>query len=188
MHDALIKNLQRYVTVSPDEASTIRALFTYRKYRKRQFIIQEGDVVRHESYVVRGLARIYEVDLKGKEHILQFGPEDWWVGDLYSFLTETASRYAIDCLEDTELLQISRPDLEQLYVRVPSMERCFRIMIQNAFIAATQRVSANLARTAGQRYEDFLARYPEIEKRVPDHQIASYLGITPQSLSRIRAR
>jgi len=188
MHEPLIKNLQRYVPVSADEAAMIRALFTYRKYRKRQFIIQEGDVVRYESYVLRGLTRIYEVGPKGKEHIIQFGPEDWWVGDLYSFLTETPSRYAIDCLEDTELLQISRPDLERLYVQVPSMERCFRIMIQNAFIAATQRVSANLARTAAQRYEDFLSRYPDIDRRVPDHQIASYLGITPQSLSRIRSR
>jgi CRP-like cAMP-binding protein len=188
MHDALVKNLQRYVPVSDAEATTISALFTHRKFRKRQFISQEGDIARYDSYVLRGLTRIYEVDRKGKEHVIQFGPEDWWVGDLYSFLTETPSAYAIDCLEDTEILQISRPDLEQLYVQVPSMERCFRIMIQNAYIAATQRVSANLTKSAGQRYEDFLTRYPHIGERVPDRQIASYLGITPQSLSRIRAR
>jgi CRP-like cAMP-binding protein len=188
MHDALIKNLRRYAPVSDDDAATIQNLFTHRKFRKRQFISQEGDIVRYESYVVQGLTRTYEVDQKGKEHVIQFGPEDWWIGDLYSFLTETPSGYAIDCLEDTEILQVSRPDLERLYVQVPTMERCFRIMIQNAFIAATQRVSANLTRSAGQRYEDFLSRYPHIGQRVPDHQIASYLGITPQSLSRIRTR
>jgi CRP-like cAMP-binding protein len=188
MHDALIRNLQRYVPVSGQDAAIIQDLFTPRKFRRRQFVLQEGDTVRYDSYVVQGLTRVYEIDQKGKEHVIQFGPEDWWVGDLYSFLTETPSVYSIDCLEDTELLQISRADLEQLYARVPSMERCFRIMIQNAYIAATQRVSANLTKTATQRYEDFLSRYPHIGERVPDRQIASYLGITPQSLSRIRAR
>jgi len=188
MYNALIKNLQRYASLSGEDVETVQALFTHRKFRKRQFIIQEGDVVRFDSYVVRGLTRTYQVAPDGKEHVIQFGPEDWWVGDLYSFLTETPSRYAIDCIEETELLQISRADLETLYTRVPSMERCFRIMIQNAYIAATQRVAANLSRTATQRYEDFLAQYPHIGSRVPDHQIASYLGITPQSLSRIRAR
>lgn len=188
MYDTLIKNLGRHVEVGRQESAVIRELFTPRKFRKRQFILQEGDVARFESYVVSGLTRIYEVDKKGQEHIIQFGPEDWWVGDLYSFLTETPSRYAIDCLEETELLQVSKANLERLYKRVPAMERCFRIMIQNAFIASTQRVAASLAKTAAERYRDFITQYPHIGRRVPDHQIAAYLGITPQSLSRIRSK
>jgi CRP-like cAMP-binding protein len=188
MYDELIRNLRRYVPLADVDIRAIHSLFTSRKFRRRQFILQEGDIIRFESFMVRGLTRTYEIDRKGREHIIQFGLEDWWIGDLYSFLTETPSRYAIDCLEDTEILQISRVNLEQLYATVPSMERCFRIMIQNAFIAATHRLAANLAKTAGERYEAFLNQYPQIGSRVPDRQIAAYLGITPQSLSRIRSR
>jgi CRP-like cAMP-binding protein len=134
------------------------------------------------------VTRTYDVDAKGQEHIVHFGLEDWWVGDLYSFLTDTPSNYNIDCLEDTEALQITRANLETLYQSVPKMERHFRILVQNAFIASTRRISATLAKSALERYQEFINRYPHIEQRVPNHQIASFLGITPQSLSRIRSQ
>lgn len=187
MWDLLLKNLSKYVELTPEECEIIRSLFVYRKYRKRQYIQQEGEVTRLETFVIKGITRTYEVDETGQEHVIQFGPEDWWVGDLYSFLTDTPSKYNIDCLEDTEALQISKQDQETLYQRVPKMERHFRILIQNAFIASTQRLSSSLSKSASEQYEEFIKRYPHIEQRVPNHQIASYLGITPQSLSRIRA-
>lgn len=182
-----ITNLGKYVTLTSEESDVIRSLFTYRKFRKRQYIQQAGEVTRLETFVVKGITRTYEVDDAGQEHVVQFGLEDWWVGDLYSFLTEAPTTYNIDCLEDTEVLQITKQDLEQLYLRVPKMERHFRILVQNAFIASTKRLSSSLAKSAKERYEEFIKRYPHIEQRVPNHQIASYLGITPQSLSRIRA-
>lgn len=188
MYESLIKSLSKHVSLTEEETGVIEGLFKHRRFRKRQYILQGGDITRHETFIVKGITRMYEVDEKGQEHILQFGLEDWWVGDLYSFLTETPTRYNIDCLEDTEVLQITRTDLETLYERVPKMERHFRIIMQNAFIASTQRVSATLSRSALERYEEFIQRYPQIEQRVPNHQIAAYLGITPQSLSRIRAR
>jgi CRP-like cAMP-binding protein len=188
MATPLIKSLSKYVSLSEEESTTIESLFTTRKFRKRQYILQEGEITRYETFIVKGLTRTYEVDEKGQEHIVQFGLEEWWVGDLYSFLTETPSNYNIDCLEDTEVLQITKANLETLYDRVPKMERHFRIIIQNAFIASTKRVSATLAKSALERYDEFINRYPQIEQRVPNHQIASYLGITPQSLSRIRSQ
>ncbi len=188
MHQSLIKNLSKYVTLTEDEAGIIESLFKSKKFRKHQYMLQDGEIARYETFIVRGVTRVYEVNEKGQEHILQFGLEDWWVGDLYSFLTETPTMYNIDCLEDTEVLQITKTDLETLYERVPKMERHFRIIIQNAFIASTQRVSASLSMSALERYEEFIRRYPQIEQRVPNHQIAAYLGITPQSLSRIRAQ
>lgn len=187
MWDLLFKNLSKYVELTPDDCEIIRSLFVYRKFRKRQYIQQEGDVTRFETFVVKGITRTYEVDDAGQEHVIQFGIEDWWVGDLYSFLTEIPSSYNIDCLEDTEVLQITKNDQEKLYHQVPTMERHFRILVQNAFIASTKRLSSSLSKSASERYEEFLQRYPHIEQRVPNHQIASYLGITPQSLSRIRA-
>ena len=188
MHDALMRSLSKYVALSGDEAAIVESLFTCKKFRKRQYILQEGDITRHETFIVKGVTRTYEVDEKGQEHVVQFGLEDWWVGDLYSFLTETPTSYNIDCLEDTEVLQITKPKLETLYESVPKLERHFRLLIQNAYIASTKRVSATLAKSAPERYDEFINRYPQIEQRVPNHQIASYLGITPQSLSRIRSQ
>lgn len=188
MWDLLIKNLSKFVPLDPREAEIIQSLFTYKKYRRKQYILQEGDVTRYETFIVKGVTRTYEVDDRGQEHIIQFGLEDWWVGDLYSFLTGNPTTYNIDCLEDTEVLHITKVDLETLYEKVPKMERHFRIMIQNAFIASTKRLSASLAKSAPERYEEFINKYPQIEQRVANHQIASYLGITPQTLSRIRSQ
>ena len=188
MYESLIKSLSKHVTLTEQESGIIESLFKSRKFRKHQYILQEGEITRYETFIVKGVSRIYEIDEKGQEHILQFGLEDWWVGDLYSFLTETPTTFNIDCLEDTEVLQISKTDLETLYGQVPKMERHFRLIIQNAFIASTRRVSATLSKSALERYEEFLRQYPQIEQRVPNHQIAAYLGITPQSLSRIRSQ
>lgn len=188
MSDLLIKNLTRYVTLSDEEIHVVSSLFTHRKYRRRQYIMQQADIVRYETFILRGLTRTYDVDDKGQEHVIQFGLEDWWVGDLYSFLTGTPTNYNIDCIEDTEVMQITKPNLELLYERVPKLERHFRIMVQNAFIASTKRITSSLTKSATERYDEFISTYPQIEQRVHNHQIASYLGITPQSLSRIRSR
>ncbi|RYZ49728.1 MAG: Crp/Fnr family transcriptional regulator [Sphingobacteriales bacterium] len=188
MWQTLINSLSKYNDLTAEDIAVIQQKFRSKTYRKRQYILQEGDVSRFENFIVKGLTRTYEVDEKGQEHVIHFGPEDWWVGDMFSFLSDSPSRYNIDCLEDTTVFQITKEDLEALYREVPKMERHFRIIVQNAFMAATNRVSATLAKTATERYEEFVSRYPEIEQRVPNHQIASYLGITPQSLSRLRAQ
>jgi CRP-like cAMP-binding protein len=188
MWEPLIKNLSRLVSLSNEDIAIIQSLFIPKRFRRHQYILQEGNVSRWETYVVTGLARTYEVDDKGLEHVLQFGPEDWWVGDLFSFLTETPTKFNVDCLEDTLVLQITKPDLESLYRQVPATERYFRIIVQNAYIASVNRISSTLRKTAPERYHEFITRYPQIEQRVPNHQIASYLGITPQSLSRIRGK
>lgn len=188
MLNALVDTLNKYVTLTQEEVNVIASLFTFRTFRKRQYIMQEGEISRHETFIVKGLTRMYEIDENGQEHVVQFGLEDWWIGDLYSFLTETPTKYNIDCLEDTEVFQITRPNLEALYIKVPKMERHFRIIIQNAFIASTNRVASSLVKSAADRYLEFTIQYPQIERSVPNHQIASYLGITPQSLSRIRAQ
>ena len=143
-------------------------------------------MARYESFIIQGLARKYDVDDKGQEHILLFLAEEWWAGDLYSFYTGESTHYNIDCLEDTEVLQISRPDLEHLYTEVPKINVYFRILYQNAIIAYNKRVTSSLSKSALERYHEFFDRYPQLEHRIPNHQIASFLGITPQSLSRLR--
>jgi CRP-like cAMP-binding protein len=187
MWDLLIQHMAvRKVILNEGELEILKSLFSYKKFRKNQYLLQEGNISGHEIFVIKGLTRTYEVDDKGQEHVLFFGPEDWWVGDLYSFLSETPSRYNIDCLEETEVLQISKQNLNILYEEVPKMNQYFRILFQNAFMTTTQRVGASLSKSALERYQEFKLKYPHIEQRLPNHQIASFLGITPQSLSRIR--
>jgi CRP-like cAMP-binding protein len=187
MWELLFQNIEkRGISLTSEEQECIKSLFTYRKFRKNQYLLQQGDVARLETFVIKGLTRTYELGEQGQEHVLYFGPEDWWVGDMYSFLSGTPSQYNIDCLEETEVLQITKPNLEALYDKVPAYNKYFRMLLQNAFISNMQRISATMSKSALERYQEFQLRYPQIESRVPNHQIASFLGITPQSLSRIR--
>jgi CRP-like cAMP-binding protein len=188
MYDILYQHFNKYVNLKEEEFDECKSLFNYKKYRKHQYILQRGDISRFETFIISGCTRTYEVDDNGQEHIIQFGVETWWVGDLHSFLTNSPSRYNIDCLEDTEVLQIPRVEMERLYDKVPKLERFFRILIQKAYIASIDRIYSNLSKPAPQRYQEFMEKYPLLEQRIPNHQIASYLGITPQSLSRIRSQ
>ena len=172
--------------LTPEEIEILKSVFHLKKYRKHQYILQQGDIAHYGSFIVKGIARKYEVDDKGQEHILSFTPEDWWTSDPYSFFTGKPTDCFIDCLEDTEVLRVSANDLNMLYEQVPKMNKYFRILYQNALVAFQQRVRSYLSMSAFERYQDFLARYPHLEQRIPNHQIASFLGITPQSLSRLR--
>lgn len=149
-------------------------------------MLQAGMTDRYENFVIKGLLRAYSVDNRGQEHIVMFAPEDWWISDLYSVIAETPATLNIDAMEDTEVLSIEKPDLEELFLKVPKFERLFRILLQNAFIAHQQRILNSISQTAEERYLQFRTKYADIEQRVPQHQIASYLGITPETLSRIR--
>ena len=184
--ELLLKNISRFIQLTPEEEVLFVSMLKIKKLKKKQFFLQEGDVCKYQAFVYQGCLRTYEVDAKGVEHVIQFAPEDWWAGDLYSFFTGTPSRMNTDALEDTELFIFDKKTIEELYIQLPKFERYFRLLMQNALIAVTQRVLSNMSQSAGERYCDFVQRYPKIEQRVPNHQIASYLGIKPESLSRIR--
>ena len=158
-----------------------------KKVKKKAYLLQEGDISRHQYFVNKGCLRTYTIDEKGLEHVIQFAIEDWWTGDMYSFLTQTPARFTIDALEDSELLCLEKNALEELYIKIPKFERFFRHLLQNAFIALQERIIANLSQPADERYCTFITKYPDMEKRLQLKQIASYLGITPESLSRIRS-
>ncbi|GAA4321792.1 Crp/Fnr family transcriptional regulator [Flaviaesturariibacter amylovorans] len=188
MYELLFRHLDKYVTLTEEERALCVPFFEHRKFRKRQFLLQEGEVSRYEYFILKGCARIYEVDENGQEHILQFGIEEWWVGDMHSFFTGTPSRYSIDCIEDCDVLRMTAENHERLCAAVPKLERHFRKLIQWAYVASVQRIQSAMSKSAGERYLEFITKYPQIEQRVPNHYIASYLGITPQSLSRVRSR
>ncbi len=183
---SVIEHVSRFIHLEEHERAIFLSLLKGKKLRKRHYLLQAGDVCKQECFVVKGCLRAFEVDDTGAEHVAQFAIEDWWIGDMYSFLTETPSRYNIEALEECELLLIDKQDQERLYAEVPKFERFFRIIVQNAFISAQQRALSAISKTAEERYTEFTERYRKIEQRVADHQIGSYLGLTPQTISRIR--
>ncbi len=184
--EPLIRYINRYIDLTPEEVEIISTNINIRKYLKGQYVVQQGDVCKNESFVVKGCLKTFYIDKEGQEHIVMFAIENWWVGDLGSFITQSPAHYNVQCLENSELIQFSFEVLEQLYERVPKMERFFRIILQNAFVAAEKRVVANFSLTAKERYLSFKAQFPEIEQRVPQYMVASYLGITKEFLSKIR--
>ncbi|MCI0751390.1 MAG: Crp/Fnr family transcriptional regulator [Flammeovirgaceae bacterium] len=186
MYDLLFSNISKHIILDEREAAIVQSLFKPRVLRKRQYLLQAGDISRFENFVTKGLLRAYTVDRDGDEHIAMFAMEGWWISDMFSFLTETPATQHIDALEDSEVLHIEKPDLEKLYREVPKFDRFFRILLQNAFVANQQRVIASISETAEEQYLNFIRKYPTLEQRIPHHQIASYLGITPETISRIR--
>lgn len=186
--EPILKNIAKHITLDTEEEAYFISLLQQRIIKRKGFLLKQGEICRTEHFITMGCLRAYTIDENGFEHIVMFGIEDWWVGDLYSFLTQTPATYFIDALEDTELLQISKDNLDKLYTRVPKFERFFRIILQNAFIAQQKRINQNLADTAEQRYLDFRKNYPALDQRVSQKQIAAYLGITPVFLSMLRRK
>lgn len=186
MYELLYKKISETISITDEEFVFCKTLFIPKKLRKRQYLLQEGDVNKHTAFVSKGLLRSYTIDDKGNEHILQFAFEGWWMGDLYSFLTEEPSMFNMEALEDCELLLITKPSWELLLDKVPAFEKYFRILIQNNLIATQKRLMGTLSETAEQKYTNLINNFPGCLNRVPQHMIASYLGITRETLSRIR--
>ena len=184
--------LRRYVNdytssiISDEEFELIRKAFTHKKLRKKQYLLQEGEVSKFTAFVLKGALRQYWVDTKGVEHILRFAIENWWIGDRDSFANLTPSKYNIDALEDSELLLITPAQLQELRSQAPSFVEVMHKMDERNFIATQKRIHASISYTAEERYQELMKTNPDFIKRFPQNMIASYLGITPETLSRIR--
>jgi CRP-like cAMP-binding protein len=186
MADLLYQKITAICSISQEDYQFFRDLFTLKKLRKRQYFLQEGDVSKYQAFVAKGILRSYTVDEKGGEHILQFASEGWWIADLSSYLTGEPSFLNIDALEDADLLLLSKADWERAMEKLPALEHYFRIILQNHLVATQKRLLQSLAETAEMKYNRFLKTYPECIQRMPQHMIASYLGVTRETLSRVR--
>jgi CRP-like cAMP-binding protein len=186
MFEVLFDNIRQKIEITDKEEEICRSLFIPKKLRKRQYLLQQGDVSKYTAFVEKGLLRSYVIDDKGSELIMQFAPEGWWIGDMYSSITGEPAEHSIDAIEDSELLLLTNQAHEELLKHAPVFERFFRLLLQNSFIALQRRLRGNIIQTAEEKYKNFIRLYPNIAQRVPQHNIASYLGITPESLSRIR--
>jgi CRP-like cAMP-binding protein len=186
--DLLLHHISRHIQLSPGETDFFLSLLQARQLRRKEHLLLQGTVCKTENFITKGCLRTYTIDDNGLDHIVALGIEDWWVSDLGSFLTQTPAHYFIDALEDTEVVQISKNNLELLYHEVPRFERFFRILLQNAYVAQERRINQNLSFTAEERYKQFVQKYPGLEQRIAQKHIASYLGITPVFLSMLRRK
>ncbi|WP_207758969.1 Crp/Fnr family transcriptional regulator [Flavobacterium aurantiibacter] len=186
--EIILANVNKHIHLDRTEVDYFLSLLQYKTFKKKEFILRPSEICRTENFIIRGCTKTYTLNELGAEHIVMFGVEDWWIGDLYSFLSQTPSTYYIEALEESEILQISKSDLDTLYARVPKFERFFRILLQNAFIAQQKRIEQTLALTAEERYLDFVQKYPSLEQRLSQKQVATYLRITPVFLSMLRKR
>ncbi len=184
----LLDNLGKYISLSVEEENNLRSKVKYRKYLKNQYLVQAGDVCRYTSYVISGCTKTFFIDDEGQEHIVMFSAEDWWSSDIASFITQTPADFNIQSIENTEVIQFSYENMEQLYTEIPKLERYFRKIIERAFVASQKRIIRNFSMTAKDRYLIFKESYPNLEQRIPQYMIASYLGITKEFLSKIKSQ
>ena len=182
----LIDYINRHISLTPHEEEVLRANVRLRKYLKNQYVVQQGDVCKYESFVIKGCIKTFYLDEAGSEHIVMFSVENWWTADLGSFITQTPADYNLQCLENCLLAQISYDVIEHLFDEIPKLERFFRIIIQNALVASQKRIIRNLSLSARDKYLAFKEEYPEVEQRVPQYMIAAYLGFTPEFLSKTK--
>lgn len=188
MYELFFRSFSEKVPLTAEEQEQIKDHLTPKKLRKKQYLLQEGDTCKSIAFVEKGALRAYSVDESGAEHIVQFALEGWTISDLYSFLTTEPATYNIDALEDSELVLISKGAHEELLRTVPKYETYIRLQITGAYLALQRRLTSIISLPLEERYKTFTALYPNIVQRVPQHMVASYMGLTPETLSRVRKR
>lgn len=186
--DSLLTYFNNIIPLTDEETSFVKSVFQEKKVRKRQFILQQGDICKLNTFIVEGCFKMYLVDPEGKEHNLQFGVENWWIGDIASFHHEEPSQLYIEALEHSTVLQIKKADQWRMFTEHPKFNQIFRVFTENALVATQRRVLQNIGSTAQERYVDFCKRHPYFLNRISNVQIASYLGVTPEFLSTIRKK
>jgi CRP-like cAMP-binding protein len=185
--EPLIQYFQSYLPLDEEEIKLIEARVTERKIKRRQMILQEGFTCKHYSFVAEGCFKMYGADVKGVEHNIEFAAEHNWIADIGSFHSGKPSKLFIEAIEPSLILQIEKQDLYFLYRAIPKLDRIFKVIIENKFVELQNHVLQNISSTAQERYLNFLEQYPKLALRLPNTQIASYLGITPEFLSKIRS-
>ncbi len=188
MFEEILVHVEEVIPLSDSEKERFTAILVKKKLRKRQFLIQEGDLVKYEYFVASGCLKAYEVDGHGDEHIIQFAKENWWISDFKAFFEEGKATLYIDCIEESVVYGIEKQDLEKLFLDIPKFDRFFRIKLTSAFVALQNRILSSLDKSTSERYLDFQKTYPNLEQRIPNYMIANFLGVKPESLSRIRKK
>lgn len=186
--ESILKNIEKHIVLDNEEERYFTSLLHRKEIAKKDFLLKEGQLCRTISFVHSGALRAYFLDNEGREATIMFAINEWWITDMYCFITEIPAMQNIVALEDSIVLQLKKRDLDHLFIAVPKFERFFRIIMQNSYIREQLRVLQNLSMPADERYEIFMNKYPQLIPFLTQKQIASYLGITPEFLSVLRKK
>ena len=186
--ERLRKHIEQIIPVSDEEFEHIKTYFTLKRVRKNQYLVHEGDEVKYEYLVLSGIYKVFYVDAQGKEYIVQFAQENWWMSDYNAFFKQQPASMFIECMEDGEVLYLTLAAREKLSADLHKMEHFYRIKLTNGYVAAQQRIKLLLSSTPQQRYEEFSKLYPDLMQRIPKKLIAEYLGVSRETLSRLYSK
>ena len=186
MREQIEKYFNRYVTFNNDEITLIYEKLIVKAFQKKEFLLKENSVCKYYYFITKGLVRSFYIDNKGNEKITLFALDNWWVTNMESFIKKTPSTQYIQAIEDTTVLCISKKELDDLYLKVPKLERLFRIITENMLIANLRKTDIFLQMKSSERYFNFVKSLPNFVQRVPQYMVASYLEITPEYLSELR--
>ena len=187
MSQILRQQIESIIQITDTEFDYVLSHFKYKKFKKHQFVIQEGQLVENDFFILSGCLKSYSTDDNGKDHIIQFGMQDWWITDYQAYYNQTKATVNIDCIEDTELLCLSYSDREKLCAELHKIEHFFRKKTNKRNVALQNRILSLLSSSAKERYDKLLEQYPQLFQKVPKHLIASYLGVTRETLSRFNS-
>jgi len=188
MFDVLYQFLTERMPLTRTQFEAVQPFFLPKQLKKGELLLREGDVAKYGAFVARGCLRSYVIDNKGKEHVVQFAPENWWLADIHSIINKVPTLYFMDAIEPSDILLLDASGQQKLIEMLPGFQASFQAGRQKHTTAKDHRIIASLTATAEERYQNFLHVYPSIAQRVPQHMLASYLGITPETLSRIRKK
>lgn len=184
----ILNNIAKHIHLSKEEQVIFTDLLKPQAIKRKQFWLSDGDICKHSAFVTTGCLRGFTVDKNGIEHVLSFAPPDWWMADMYSLISQKPGILNVEALEDTQVLLLSKTNQEKLYQQIPKFEHFFRVLVENSLVASQQRLIDGLSLTAEDRYNNFCKRYPTLIYTLPQKQIASYIGVTPEFFSRMRSR
>ena len=188
MYEVFKEYLDSRISLTEEQHEWIRSFSVTKKLRKKQYLLQEGDVWKYHAFVSKGLVRTYSIDEKGLEHVIAFAMENWWTGDRESLLSGRPSRFNIDAIEDSEIILFEKQKFESICREIPAFNDMVNAIIDRSFVASQTRINDSISCPVEEKYKNFVEKYPFFAARVPQNMIASYLGITRETLSRIRSK
>ncbi|WP_306353777.1 Crp/Fnr family transcriptional regulator [Flavobacterium sp. '19STA2R22 D10 B1'] len=186
--ELILQNIARYIQLSSTEEKHFLSLLEQKNYKAKTIVLHSGDICEYSYFVSKGILRSYTIDTNCSEHVMSFACNNWWIADMYSLLSQQPGTLTIEVNDDADVLLLSKIKQEQLYIDIPQFERFFRIITENALVSNQQRIMDNLSLTAEARYDKFCTKYPELILNLPQKQIASYIGVTPEFFSRMRTK
>lgn len=184
----ILLNINKHISLSPEEQQLFLSKTEVHHFKAKTILLNSGQVCKHSYFVNSGTLRSFNINDNIVEHVLSFACEGWWISDMYSLISQKPGNLFIEVLEDAEVVLLSKENQEQLYIEIPKLERFFRILTENSLVANQQRLMDSLSLSAEERFEKFCEKYPTLTQKIPQKQIASYIGVTPEFFSKMKSR